>query len=180
MAINKEDFCRALSELTGGVTVVTTRCKEDNPWGVTVTSFTSLSLEPPLVLICIYKSAKIHTHLREGAHFGVNILSEDQEPISRRFASKEPDRFAGIAYSYGVTGVPLLKGCLANIECKILNTFPGGDHTIFVGEVETAAVSDGNPLAYFRRNYVRVQLCSPYTRALFESSSQPQALTATE
>ena len=156
MAISKDDFCRALGELAGGVAVVTTLCKENKPWGMTVTSFTSLSLEPPLVLICIHKSAQIHGLLHEGKHFAVNILNEDQEQISRRFASKESDRFAGIAYSDGVTGVPLLKECLANIECNIINALPGGDHTIFIGEVQTAAVSNGNPLAYFRRDYIRI------------------------
>jgi flavin reductase (DIM6/NTAB) family NADH-FMN oxidoreductase RutF len=101
-----------------------------------------------LVLVCIHRAAQIHTHLRQYAYFGVNILNADQEQISRRFASKEAERFGGVDYSYGDT---------ANIECGIAHFYLGGDHTIFVGEVEKVAVAEGGPLIYFRRRYAHVQ-----------------------
>ena len=112
--------------------------------------------EPPLVLVGIGKNASLHEHLKEGRHFAINILASDQEYISRRFASREDDRFEGVGYREGATGSPLLEGALAHIECRILHAYPGGDHTIFVGEVEAASVTDDNPLAYFRSGYVRI------------------------
>jgi 3-hydroxy-9,10-secoandrosta-1,3,5(10)-triene-9,17-dione monooxygenase reductase component len=156
MAVNKDEFRRALSQFASGVTVVTTRGEDNELRGLTVSAFSSLSLEPPMVLICIDKRASIHDHLKEGRRFGVNILAEDQEAISRRFATKEADRFNGLDWTEGVTGVPRIEGVLAFIECRIAHAYPGGDHTIFVGEVEATTVTQGNPLAYFRSNYARI------------------------
>jgi flavin reductase (DIM6/NTAB) family NADH-FMN oxidoreductase RutF len=156
MAVSKDEFRQAMSRFISGVTVVTSKGEEGSIRGITVSAFSSLSLEPPLVLVCIGKNASLHDHLKEGRHFAVNILASDQEYISRRFASKEDDRFEGVGYREGATGSPLLEGALAHIECRILHAYPGGDHTIFVGEVEAASVADDNPLAYFRSGYVRV------------------------
>jgi flavin reductase (DIM6/NTAB) family NADH-FMN oxidoreductase RutF len=156
MAVNKDEFRRALSQFASGVTVVTTRGEDNELRGLTVSAFSSLSLDPPMVLICIDKRASIHNHLKEGMRFGVNILAEDQEAISRRFATKEADRFNGLDWTEGVTGAPRIGGALAFIECRIAHAYPGGDHTIFVGEVEATAVTQGNPLAYFRSNYARI------------------------
>jgi flavin reductase (DIM6/NTAB) family NADH-FMN oxidoreductase RutF len=156
MAVNKDEFRRALSQFASGVTVVTARGEDNELRGLTVSAFSSLSLEPPMVLICIDKRASIHNHLKEGSRFGVNILAEDQEAISRRFATKEADRFNGLDWTEGVTGAPRIEGALAFIECRIAHAYPGGDHTIFVGEVEATAVTQGNPLAYFRSNYARI------------------------
>jgi flavin reductase (DIM6/NTAB) family NADH-FMN oxidoreductase RutF len=156
MPVSKDEFRQALGHFASGVTVVTSRCEDDQVRGITVSAFSSLSLEPPLVLICIDKRASLHDHLKEGRHFAVNMLGETQELISRRFASKEPNRFEGVGYSEGLTGSPLLDGAMAFIECRVVNAYPGGDHTIFVGEVEATRVSDGRPLAYFRGGYVRL------------------------
>jgi flavin reductase (DIM6/NTAB) family NADH-FMN oxidoreductase RutF len=156
MAVGKNEFRSALGHFASGVTVVTTRGDDGSTHGITVSAFTSLSLEPPLVLICVDKRASIHDRLGEGGAFAVNVLAEDQERVSRRFAAKDEDRFDGIGYAEGVTGSPLLDGALVQIECKVVHAYPGGDHTIFVGEVEATRVSEGKPLTYFRGGYARL------------------------
>ena len=154
MAVSRDDFRRAMSNFAGGVTIVTARCSDGQMRGITVGAFSSLSLDPPLILICIDKKASIHDHLRLNAPFAVNILAEAQEDVSRRFASKEPDRFSGLDYSTGAAGAPLIQGSLALIECAVVNIFPGGDHSIFVGEVKATDVDlNGRPLTYFRGAY---------------------------
>ncbi|HJZ69635.1 MAG TPA: flavin reductase family protein [Blastocatellia bacterium] len=156
MPITKDEFRMALSRFVTGVTVVTTTGLDNRPVGITVNAFSSVSLEPPLVLACVDKRASVHDYLTEGRHFAVNILAEDQEHLSRRFASKDQDRFNGARYRLGVTGAPLLEGALASIECRIVHTYPGGDHTIIVGEVETAGVAEHKPLAYHRGHYAQL------------------------
>src|SRR5438876_9020129 len=140
MPVSKDDFRIALSRFVSGITVVTVLDRENRPVGITVSAFSSLSLEPPLVLACIDKRASVHAHLTEGSHFAVNILAQDQEHLSRRFASKDLDRFNGAGYREGVSGAPLLEGALAYIECRVVHIYPGGDHTIVVGEVESTSV----------------------------------------
>ena len=157
MTVSKDEFRRALGHFASGVTVVTSKCADGNLRGITVSAFSSLSLEPPLVLICIDKRASLHDHLNEGGHFAVNILAHDQELVSRRFASKDPDRFEGLGYREGETGAPLINGALSSIECRIVHSYPGGDHTIVVGEVLETHVNEGDPLAYFRGGYVRLR-----------------------
>jgi flavin reductase (DIM6/NTAB) family NADH-FMN oxidoreductase RutF len=156
MPVSKDEFRSAMSRFASGVTVVTTRAEDHQPNGLTVSSFASLSLEPPLVLVCIDKRASIHDLLVEGRYFAVNVLAEDQEILSRRFASRDADRFSGTGYTEGMTGVPILSDVVAAIECRIVYTYPGGDHTIVVGEVEHAIVGDGKPLAYFRGGYAQL------------------------
>ncbi|MEW6206797.1 MAG: flavin reductase family protein [Acidobacteriota bacterium] len=156
MAVSKDEFRRAMASFASGVNIVTTRSEENAKLGITVSAFSSLSLEPPLILICIDKRASIHDHLREGRHFAVNILAEGQESLSNRFASRETDRFNGIECAEGASGLPLIGGALAHIECRVVAAYPGGDHTIYVGEVEATRVSEGNPLAYFRGRYSRL------------------------
>ena len=156
MPVSKDEFRNALGRFASGVTVVTTKSKDDKPSGITVSAFSSVSLEPPLILVCIDKRASVHEILEEGHHFAVNVLAEDQEVISRRFASKDTDRFAGIGYTEGIAGDPILTDTLACMECRVVYAYPGGDHTIVVGEVERINVSDGKPLAYFRGGYVQL------------------------
>ncbi|MGA9768423.1 MAG: flavin reductase family protein [Blastocatellia bacterium] len=156
MSVSKDEFRSALGRFASGVTVVTTTSKDDKPSGITVSAFSSVSLEPPLILVCIDKRASVHDLFEKGHHFAVNILAEDQEILSRRFASKEPDRFSGTGYTEGETGAPILTGALASIECRVVHAYPGGDHTIIVGEVERLDVNDGKPLAYFRGGYVQL------------------------
>ncbi len=156
MAVSKDEFRAALSRFISGVTVVTTIGKDNRPAGITVSAFSSVSLEPPLILACIDKRASLHDHLTEGSYFAVNILAEDQQHVSRRFASKEQDRFDGSRYRWGVSGAPLLDGAVGYIECRVVHAYPGGDHTIIVGEVESTSVAEHKPLAYYRGGYTNL------------------------
>jgi flavin reductase (DIM6/NTAB) family NADH-FMN oxidoreductase RutF len=157
MPVDKDEFRRALGHFASGVTVVTVMREGHQPGGITVSAFSSVSLEPPLILVCIDKRASIHDSLKEGRFFAVNILGEDQEVVSRRFASREEeDRFHRTGYKEGVTGAPLLNGALAHIECRVVHEYQGGDHTIVVGEVEATRVIEGKPLGYFRGGYVQL------------------------
>lgn len=154
MPVNKTQFRTALSRFASGVTVVTTRDADARPLGITVSAFSSLSLEPPLVLVCIDSGAYVHTAFTESGVFVVNILGAEQEDLSRLFASREPDKFQGLGFTEGINGVPVLSAALANIECRLKHAYEGGDHTIFVGEVENITVrEDGHPLLYYRGGY---------------------------
>lgn len=156
MSVSESEFRAALGRFVSGVTVITTAGMDDRPVGITVSAFSSLSLDPPLVLACIEKRASLHDHLSEGRHFAVNILAADQEHLSRRFSSKEQDRFNGTGYREGTTGSPLLEGALAYIECRVVHAYAGGDHTIIVGAVESVSVADHKPLAYYRGGYAQL------------------------
>ncbi|HYV07829.1 MAG TPA: flavin reductase family protein [Blastocatellia bacterium] len=156
MGVSKEEFRNALGRFASGVTIVTARGTDGRPCGITVSAFSSVSLDPPLVLVCIDKRASLHDCISEGVHFAVNILSEDQELMSRRFASKDEDRFNGTGYRESIQGTPLIDGSLVALECRVVHAYPGGDHTIVVGEVESASVADGKPLAYFRGGYAQL------------------------
>jgi flavin reductase (DIM6/NTAB) family NADH-FMN oxidoreductase RutF len=156
MPASKDEFRLALSRFVSGVTVVTTSGKDNRPVGITVSAFSSVSLDPPLVLACIDRRASLHDYLVEGKHFAVNILAEDQEHLSRRFATKDQERFYYAGYTTGIGGAPLLDGALAYIECRVVHAYPGGDHTIIVGEVESASVTEHKPLAYYRGGYTQI------------------------
>jgi len=146
-------FKLAMSHFPSGVTIVTT-VDAGIPHGLTVASFASLSLHPPLVVICIETAAKSHDAIDHAGKFGVSILRADQAAISGRFASKAiENRFDGVPTHFGVLGVPLIDGAICTIECRVHSRLPGGDHTIFVGEVVGAATSEGAPLVYFRSGY---------------------------
>jgi flavin reductase (DIM6/NTAB) family NADH-FMN oxidoreductase RutF len=152
MAIDAGGFKKAMGRWASGVTVVTAE-HNGAKHGITVSAFSSVSLDPPLVLICIGKSAPAHDAIRKGERFVVNILAESQEALSTRFASKHEDRFEGVPVRMGQLGVPILEGSLAAIECRLHETLPGGDHTVFVGEVVHADIADGSPLLYFQGGY---------------------------
>jgi flavin reductase (DIM6/NTAB) family NADH-FMN oxidoreductase RutF len=156
MGIGGDDFRRVLGHFASGVTVITTWDADGRPTGFTANAFTSVSLEPPLILVCVDRCANSYPALRGSGRFAVNILSVEQEAVSRRFASTEPDKFETVSYRPGPLGLPLLAEALAYLECRTVHTYPGGDHTIFVGEVETASAREGEPLLYFRGRYGRL------------------------
>jgi flavin reductase (DIM6/NTAB) family NADH-FMN oxidoreductase RutF len=152
MPIDDAGFKLAMSHFASGVTVVTTE-HEGTRYGMTVASFASLSLHPPLVLVCIENSVKSHDAITNSKKFGVSILSNDQAEISNRFASRRDDRFDGVAVRTGDLGVPLIEGAVCALECKLHASLSGGDHTIFVGEVVDAHSNESAPLVYFRSGY---------------------------
>lgn len=152
MPIDHARFRQAMGHFASGVTVVTT-AHEGTLAGLTVSSFTSLSLDPPLVLICIDRRAASNGVIAAAGQFAVNVLSEGQEYLSRRFASQDGDKFAPFSYTLSPSGLPLLVGALVQIECRLHSALPGGDHTIYVGEVLAAHVQEGRPLLYYRSGY---------------------------
>lgn len=158
MSVDQRSFRRALGCLASGVTVVTALDPASRaPVGVTVSAFTSLSLEPPLVLFCLGVHTSSLDAYRSGGHFAINMLSEAQKDLSIRFASRGADKWKGLTYETWDSGVPILSGCLANLECSLVETHQGGDHLILVGKVERLAYQEGGaPLLYFRGTYVEL------------------------
>jgi len=152
MPIDDARFRQAMGYFASGVTVVTT-ASAGELYGMTVSSFSSLSLNPPLVLICIDKAVPSHDMIRDAGCFVVNILEKRQEHLSRRFATTGNDKFKGVAWHSGQLDLPVLDNTLAAIECRLRNVLDGGDHTIFVGEVVDAEIREGAPLLYYRRGY---------------------------
>ena len=153
MAINPTEFRAALSRFPSGVTVVTTKDATGKLRGITVSAFCAVSLDPPLILVCIEKTTGSHRAFEQSRSFVVNFLSSSQSGLSERFASQLSDKFEGLDFRLGIDGVPILEGCIANLECLLANSYDGGDHTIFVGEVENVEIGDGEPLIYFHSNY---------------------------
>ena len=136
-----------------GVTVLTVRDPAGQPAGMTASSLASVSLEPPLVSVCVDHTAELHDLIVAAPEFVVNILEGAQEELSRRFADPHDDRFAGVGYHSGPEGQIFLDGALAHIECERFAEYPGGDHTIIVGRVIGGATGDGRPLLYYRGGY---------------------------
>lgn len=158
--IDADTFRSVLGRFASGVTIVTTRDEQGRDHGMTVSAFCSLSLDPPLVLLCVDHAAAMHPLLRPGVPIGISILSSAQETYSRRFADNSLDRaerFDGIAYQRGERGVVLLEGALAHLECTILEQHDAGDHTVCFAQVDQAAPLDGRPLLYFRGGYAQLE-----------------------
>jgi flavin reductase (DIM6/NTAB) family NADH-FMN oxidoreductase RutF len=147
----------ALGCFATGVTVVTAIAPDGSPVGLTANSFTSLSLDPPLLLVCIANTSGNARTLREAEHFGLNVLQIGQQPVSQRFAGRGEDRFAQTAWEQGETGVPILAGALSAFECRRHAVHEGGDHFILVGQVLRAQFEPRrDPLLYFRGKYRRL------------------------
>ena len=155
--IAPDDFRRVLSHFGTGVTVVTTSDADKRPTGLTCSAFSSVSLEPPLVLVCVDHKSQTFPALRERGRFAVNILRADQEDVSRRFAtSKILDKFAGVPHTMSDLDLPLVSGALAHLECITVDMHIAGDHTIFIGRVERVSAPGGEPLLYYRGRYERL------------------------
>lgn len=152
-SIDPDGFRRLLGHFATGVTVVTATDGSAHPVGMTVSSVASVSLDPPLLLVCLDHAADAHDPLVAAPRFAVNILTAAQEPLSRRFAETRPDRFDGVRSRRSDQGVPLLEGALAWIECERHAVHPGGDHSILIGRVTGGSAHDGTPLVHFRGGY---------------------------
>jgi len=155
LQITVEDFKRAAGSFITGVTVVTTRSPDGELMGFTANSFTSVSLDPPLVLVCLHRNAPSLRAFRVGCGYAINVLSADQESISRHFARPSDDKFASVPYRIGAAGAPLIEGCIAHIDCSLEVAYDGGDHVILVGRVQNVATDDGSPLIFHRSRYLR-------------------------
>jgi len=152
--LNATAFREALGRFASGVTVMTTIDECAAPYGVTATSFASLSLDPPLVQWSLRNAAYSLPVFLQARRFAVNVLSAGQEAVSSNFATPEIDRFAGLQTEPGLGGVSLIKGALAWIECSLESTLAGGDHTILVGNVLRVRTFDRQPLLYWRGGYL--------------------------
>jgi flavin reductase (DIM6/NTAB) family NADH-FMN oxidoreductase RutF len=153
MPIDKDLFRAVLGRFASSVTIITTVDSSGHDQGMTVSAFSSLSLDPPLVLVCIDHNASLWPTFESTDRLAVNILSSTQEALSRRFSSKETDRFDGVGFTRGNNGVALLDDTLASVECTVLTRIPQGDHTILIGHVESGAARDLQPLLYYRGGY---------------------------
>jgi flavin reductase (DIM6/NTAB) family NADH-FMN oxidoreductase RutF len=153
MAIEPNELRRVMGHFATGVTVVTTISSDGLPYGFTANAFTSVSLNPPLLLISVDKKAESYAHFEDSKVFTINILSDDQEGLSRRFAVSGGDKFQGVAYRMGANGVPILEGTLGYIECRLYAVYDGGDHTLFLGQIEEAGTRESKPLVFYRGGY---------------------------
>ncbi len=155
--VTPDEFRAALGRFASGVTIITVETPAGEVYGMTASAFCSVSLRPPLVLVCIDHLAETYLHIRERRRFGVSVLKEEQEALSEFFA--DPERNHDAAYRLGVkyrpmqSGTPVLQNTLANLDCSVVHDYEGGDHTIFVGEVREVTVAEGSPLLYFRGRY---------------------------
>ena len=153
MALDKSEFRRLLGHFATGVTIITTVSKDRKPTGMTANAVTSLSLVPPLMLICVDKAADCYSCFEASKVFTVNVLAEEQEGLSRRFATKGADKFEGVGYRPGENGCAILEDAVAHMECRVTQAIDGGDHTIYLGEVEAGDASEIAPLLFFRGGY---------------------------
>jgi len=156
MTFDPQEFRTIIGHFATGVTVITTAAGEELQ-GMTANAVTSLSLDPVMVLACVDKGSHTHRLLDQSGVFAVNVLSEAQEDVSRLFAKKagpEVGTLRGQRFTIGLTGAPILEGCLAWIECRVAYVHPGGDHSIFLGEAVDGAIgADLRPLIFFHGKY---------------------------
>lgn len=150
--IDENVFRNVVGHFASGVTVITTTDGEQL-YGTTVSAVSSLSADPPMMLICLNRSSVTHDAVVRAGRYAINILSSAQGGVARSFARKGDDKFAGVDYSLSPYGLPLLEGALARIECVVAETAVGGTHTIFLGRVVGAEAGDGEPLAYYRGTF---------------------------
>jgi flavin reductase (DIM6/NTAB) family NADH-FMN oxidoreductase RutF len=160
MGVTQAEFRRAMGSFATGVTVITVDC-EGEVHGMTANAFTSVSLDPLLVLVCVDHRAQTHTHLHARKRFGVNVLAENQRAVSEYYALPSPtlghaEGEAGARFDRTQHGTPVLHGALAYLECRLHTAQDAGDHTIFIAEVEDVVVREGNPLLYFRGEYRKI------------------------
>lgn len=154
MPVDQLEFRRVMGHFATGVTVISTHDRAGGLFGLTANAVASVSLRPPMVLVCVDKQSDSHGSVAVSEVFAVNILSHRQETLSRRFAKSGGDKFAGIGYRLGVSGAPILEDTLAHLECRLLHAFDAGDHTIYVGEaIDVATGRAEEPLLFFRGGY---------------------------
>ena len=160
MSVSQADFRKALGCFATGITVITLD-SDNEVHGMTANAFASVSLDPMLVLVCVDQRARTHAHLHAKKRFGVNILAENQRPISEYYArpARTHDRAvpeADARFDRTAHGTPVLRGALAYLECRLHSAQDAGDHTIFIAEVEEVVVRDGAPLLFFSSQYRKI------------------------
>ena len=151
-------FRRVCGRFATGITVVSVLDCNGRPHGITVNSFASVSLDPPLVMVSLSLRNSALEHFLESAHFGINVLADDQEHHSRRFAKHGEDRFEGVNWQGAESGAPLIDGALAHLECARERWFEAGDHAVLIGQVLRAGCREGRPLLYFQSGYASLKI----------------------
>ncbi|WP_327299315.1 flavin reductase family protein [Streptomyces sp. NBC_01197] len=165
-----------LSRFCTGVAVITAIQADGRPTGMAVQSFSSASLEPPLICFCPALASTTWPHIREAGRFAVNILAAEQQPLCRQFAVTGQEKFQDAGWRPGANGAPLLDGALATVECDLEGTFPGGDHLIALGRVTALERhGDAEPLLYFRRGYGRLRSNSSRSASIESARSRSDA-----
>jgi flavin reductase (DIM6/NTAB) family NADH-FMN oxidoreductase RutF len=152
--LDPREFRRALGSFATGVTVITTSRSGGEPVGLTANSFSSVSLDPPLVLWSLSLKSPSLRAFEEAGHFAVNVLAEDQVEVSRRFSTPLPDKFDGVQWHRGVASLPLIDGTLARLECQVTARHVSGDHVIFIGQVQRFAYESRAPLVFCQGRYM--------------------------
>lgn len=147
--VDRERMRYVMGHFASGVTIISTR-HEGMDYGLTASAVSSLSLDPPMLLICVNKTSNTRDAIEASGVFAVNILRESQSEVARKFATSRSDKFTGLSVSYGELGVPLLDDMLATIECRVVEIVSGGTHSVFLAEVKAAQAREGMPLTYFR------------------------------
>ena len=155
LPVDAASFRKALAQFASGVTVVTTR-DAGGPLGLTVSAFCSVSLSPPLVLVSLDAGSEANKGFREAGLFGVSILAEGQDDVSRLFARPGREKFREMPLVTGQRGLALIPDALAHIECEVRAAHPAGDHILYIGEIVALAVRPGRPLVYNRGGYRRL------------------------
>ena len=155
MGFDSNEQRRIMGKFATGVTVAST-VVDGKTWGMTANGLTSLSLDPPLVLLAVARDSLSLSNFKEGGCFALSILTADQQEISDRFAFKGPKDFSGLEYKTAETGAPILSNTLGWVDCRVTNVLPGGDHDIFLGEIVAGDASDGAPLLYYSGKYARL------------------------
>lgn len=153
MPIEKNELRRVMGHFATGVTIITTRDEDGHPFGLTANAVSSVSLVPPLMLICVDKKADTYPYFARSGVFTVNILAEGQETLSRKFATSGGEKFEGIGYHKNELDCAVIDDAVGHLDCRIVQSIDAGDHTIYLGEVDAADASDGPPLMFFRGGY---------------------------
>src|SRR3954453_20697666 len=156
-SLTSDEFRDVISHFASGVTVITA-LHEGRPYGTTASAVTSLSLEPPMLLVCMNKQSETGRAVATTRHFGVNILGADQIDLAQRFAQKGRDKFAGVPVTPGKWDEPLFAEALATLECRVTEETTGGTHYVFLAEVQSGSARGGAPLAYFKGEFGRLEL----------------------
>jgi flavin reductase (DIM6/NTAB) family NADH-FMN oxidoreductase RutF len=156
-ALTSLEFREVIGHFASGVTVITA-VDGQRPVGTTASAVCSLSLEPPMVVVCMNRTSQTGTVMDATGVFAMNILSEGQGALALHFAAKHPDKFDGVPFEPGPLGQPLLEEALAHLECRVSERVAGGTHTVFLAEVRSATAWSREPLAYFRGRYGRIHL----------------------
>ncbi len=153
-SLDNQVFKKAMSLYPSGVVIVTTFNDQGDKCGFTASAFTSLSLEPPLVLVCLANTADCFNSFKKSKQFSINVIGEQQQELAFKFATKGADKFEGDEFAISeLTGLPIITDCVCSLECETRYTYPGGDHEILVGEVQHARINNTNPSIWYEGSF---------------------------